>query len=76
MSRCPHRNILVIIESAQRIRCRHCHLTIKAEELADGYCPECYDNEGLKRYAFEIVGSHDDDRVHYRCEDCGAQLKS
>jgi hypothetical protein len=27
----------------QKRHCRHCHLTINMEELADGFCPECYE---------------------------------
>ncbi len=53
------------------LRCRHCHLTIKADELGGGYCPECYEINGKKQSDFEEVAAEETTRVRYRCEDCG-----
>jgi hypothetical protein len=66
---------MVITENVQRLRCRHCHLMIKPEELAGGYCPECFEAEGKKRDDFEEVPAADNGRVRYRCEDCKAWLE-
>ena len=66
---------MVITENVERLRCRHCHLTIKAEELANGFCPECFEAEGKKRDDFEEVPMSDKGRVRYRCEDCMAWLE-
>ncbi|MBA3027226.1 MAG: hypothetical protein FP816_00200 [Desulfobacteraceae bacterium] len=71
---CRHKNIRVIIENTQRLRCRHCHLTLKEEELAGGYCPECFETRGTKQYDFEEVPMADGGTVRYRCEDCQAWL--
>jgi transposase-like protein len=51
-------------------------LTIAEEELGDGYCPECFENSGSKRYDFEELGSGASDVARYRCEECGAVIKS
>jgi predicted RNA-binding Zn-ribbon protein involved in translation (DUF1610 family) len=74
MNPCMHTHITVIRENAPRLRCRHCHLTIKADELADGYCPECFEAQGRKRDDFESVDSPHGPKVRFRCEDCGAWL--
>jgi len=51
-------------------------LTIAAEELGDGYCPECFDSKGEKNFDFEnapIIGGN---LARYRCEKCGAIITS
>lgn len=70
---CRHKNLFLLpSESEDRVRCRHCHLTIKAGELGSSYCPECYEAEGKKRYDFEEVQNEQhNEQVQYRCEDCG-----
>ena len=73
MDSCPHANITLIPESAGRLRCRHCHLTLKAEELSNGCCPECLAVSGQKRADFEKIES-EKGIVQYRCEECGALL--
>lgn len=55
------------------MRCRHCHLTIKADELTDGYCPECYAVERVKRNDFEKMDVSRATR--YQCEECGAIIE-
>jgi hypothetical protein len=49
-------------------------LTISLQELAGGYCPECYDSSGKRRYDFEDVADVEADRTQYRCEDCGVMI--
>ena len=47
-------------------------MTIDEEELACGYCPECYETQGVKRCDFEALGLEDDGKVRYCCEKFGA----
>jgi hypothetical protein len=50
-------------------------LTISSEELGDGFCPECFETNGNKHYEFEsMAATHTG--VRYRCEECGAIIKS
>lgn len=70
MNTCKHRNLLLVTSSNDRIRCRHCHLTLRRDELKNRYCPECYDATGIKRFDFEEVVAAPSDKVQYRCEDC------
>jgi hypothetical protein len=72
MPPCRHQNLVLIAPSNNKMRCRHCHLTIDEEELADGYCPECYEAQGVKRCDFEALEPEDDGKVRYCCENCGA----
>ncbi|MFO8048372.1 MAG: hypothetical protein R6U29_04995 [Desulfosudaceae bacterium] len=72
MDNCPHKNLVLVPPPAPRWRCRHCHLTIKPEELEEDYCPECYAETGQKRSDFEELEAEDQPEVCYRCEDCGA----
>lgn len=73
MPQCAHANIILIPQITGRLRCRHCHLTLKAEELENGYCPECLAVSGQKRTDFEKIES-EKEIVQYRCEECGAML--
>ena len=43
MSACPHRQLVLVRETHTRLRCRHCHLTITAVDLAGRYCHECFE---------------------------------
>lgn len=74
MDECPHTHLMIITERDKRLRCRFCHLTIKANELEHGYCPECFESSGLKRDDFEEVGPLGGGATLYRCEDCGVRL--
>jgi hypothetical protein len=49
-------------------------LTINAEELGDGYCPECFEISGKKQYEFDEMES--EGVARYRCEECGTIIKS
>jgi len=67
---CRHKNLVLLSEREERLRCRHCHLTIKSDELGSQWCPECYETTGSKRYDFEKVAEPTAGKVQYRCEDC------
>ncbi len=72
MSSCKHQNLMLLKPAKSRLRCRHCHLTMTAEELGNGCCPECYDRWGKRHVDFEKLVPPENDTVRYRCEDCGA----
>ena len=71
---CRHRELVLLPPSGKKLRCRHCHLTIGQEELANGHCPECYEAYGLKRRDFEQLKSDGDGQIRYCCEKCGAVI--
>ena len=73
MTCCAHTNIILIPGDTGRLRCRHCHLTLKTEELENGFCPECLAVNGHKRTDFEKI-EPEKKTVRYRCEACGALL--
>ena len=77
MKSCIHANLELLPERKETLRCRHCHLTIAADEIGeDGYCPECFDSSGVRRTDFEKI-AHDIGKIaRYRCEDCGAIIES
>jgi len=75
MEDCPHTNLTVLNQPQQKLRCRCCHLTIDAVELAQSYCPECFERTGHKKFEFDEVKSADSKTIRYRCEDCGAMIE-
>jgi len=70
MKKCSHRELTLLPGSKPKARCRHCHLTLFADELGEDYCPECYEVDGEKRSDFEIVETADGGKTRYRCEKC------
>ncbi|MBM3222424.1 MAG: DUF4058 family protein [Candidatus Tectomicrobia bacterium] len=77
MSECTHLQLMLLAEQQHdRVRCRHCHLTIKAADLPSRYCPECWEATGRKQYDFEPVVSARTDVVRYRCEMCGVIIEA
>jgi len=76
MSDCLHKNLVLIKVAENKLRCKHCHLTITADELDGGYCPECYEESGKKQYDFETINTANPDISQYRCEDCGAIIET
>ena len=70
MSQCPHKKLILLPGAKHRLQCHHCHLTILEDELTEGYCPECYETEGWKRYDFKPVASSEPEEARYRCEEC------
>jgi hypothetical protein len=51
-------------------------LTIKADELAENYCPECFEIDRRKRYAFVELAGEEKRVDRYRCEECGVIIES
>jgi rubrerythrin len=76
MDICHHGTLELLPERKSTFRCRYCHLTIAGEELGDGFCPECFETTGSKRYEFEEMVTPETGVVRYRCEECGAIIKS
>lgn len=76
MTSCNHSALELLPERKKTLRCRCCHLTIAEEEIGDGFCPECFANSGSKRYDFEELVATGDGIARYRCEQCGAIVKS
>ena len=72
---CNHSKLTLLSEKKNRVRCRDCHLTIKADELGDGYCPECFEMHGKKQYDFEAVEATGEGKSIYRCEECGVMIE-
>jgi len=71
MTTCKHATLELIPERKCTVRCKRCHLTMSADELGDGYCPECFDGTGAKHYDFEPVSTPGNNGARYRCEECG-----
>jgi hypothetical protein len=74
MTECLHKQLTLLKTEKSRLRCRHCHLTLSEQELGEGYCPECYEVDGIRRYEFEKVEEADSGSVTYRCEGCGISI--
>ena len=75
MGSCNHTALELLPVRKRTLRCRHCHLTIDAEELADNCCPECLEKSGKRRYDFDELAAADQGIATYRCEECGAIVK-
>lgn len=71
MCRCSHQTLVLLKAEEKKLRCRHCHLTIDEAELADNYCPECYEVYGVKRRDFEQIELETSGETRYSCEGCG-----
>jgi len=76
MTSCNHTKLELLPEEKNRLRCRHCHLTIKADDLGESYCPECFEMHGKKRYDFEEIEAVKTGTARYRCEGCGVIIES
>jgi len=74
MASCEHRELILLPEQADRLQCRHCHLTIKADELSGDYCPECFEIHGEKRNDFEKIAAKKIAKFRYKCEKCGIMI--
>ena len=73
MSSCQHKT-LVLLKSKPRKRCQHCHLTLSADELGEGYCPECFETQGRKRFDFDEVQETENDHPQYVCDECWVRI--
>jgi len=76
MTSCKHMTLELLPVRKRTLRCRNCHLTIDGDELGDGYCPECLDRTGKRHYEFEELQTTKNSAATYRCEECGAIIKS
>jgi hypothetical protein len=76
MKSCNHTNLELLPGLKPKLRCRHCHLTLVAEDLKDGFCPECFETSGNKRYEFEELKGPEEPAARYRCDDCGVIIAS
>lgn len=76
MTSCNHNKLVLLPGQKERLRCRHCHLTIRADELAGSFCPECFESEGAKRYEFDEVAAEETRASLYRCEMCGVIIET
>jgi len=76
MTSCSHKQLMLLPERKSVLRCQHCHLTIKAEELGKGHCPECFEITGSKRFDFEEMAEEERGITRYRCEECGVIIES
>jgi hypothetical protein len=76
MSSCIHSRLVLLPEVKSRLQCDHCHLTIKADDLGEGYCPECFEASGKKLYDFKEMPEKEPGNVRYRCEECGIIIES
>jgi hypothetical protein len=75
MSGCSHKNLTLLKERGDRLRCKKCHLVIAADELGGGCCPECYAVDGQRHYGFESVAVTEGEITKYRCEQCGVLIE-
>lgn len=73
MSDCRHAT-LVLVESKPKKRCVRCDLTLSADELGDGPCPECLEDRGERHTDFEDVLGDGATAPLYVCDDCGARI--
>ena len=76
MTKCSHSSLVLLPQKKNLVRCRHCHLTIKADELRESYCPECFEIKGRKQYDFEEIADVENGISRYRCEECGVIIES
>ena len=76
MHPCSHNNLMQLPEAEKKLRCQHCHLTLKPDELNQDYCPECFERSGDKRYDFKTIVAKEPASTKYRCEDCGIIIES
>ncbi|HVN72644.1 MAG TPA: hypothetical protein VMU10_11540 [Desulfomonilia bacterium] len=76
MTECRHLHLVLLPPQKSRLRCRHCHLTITTDELSEGYCPECFEASGKKRYDFDEVPATDQEKTRYQCEECGVIIEA
>jgi predicted RNA-binding Zn-ribbon protein involved in translation (DUF1610 family) len=75
MSSCNHTTLILLPVPKNKLRCRHCHLVIKATDLGESYCPECFETHGRKRYEFEEIAGIETGIARYRCQECGVIIK-
>ena len=75
MSHCKHEVLTLVTIKNNKLRCRHCHLTISEDELGSNCCPECLAVHKIRRRDFEKVIPEDSGTTRYCCEQCGAVIE-
>jgi hypothetical protein len=78
MTSCRHQHLVLLPPEKNRLRCRRCYLTITPDELNDltgGYCPECFESQGIKQYDFEEIPA-EGEKTRYQCEECGVIIEA
>jgi len=75
MEPCKHEVLTLVPIKSNKLRCRHCHLTITEEELAGGGCPECLAVHKVRRSDFDNVTVADSGTSRYCCERCGMVIE-
>jgi len=75
MNTCAHSNLIQLSQPKKKLRCQRCHLTITADELKQGFCPECFERNGDKHYDFEEIEFTKPVSIQYKCEDCGVIIE-
>jgi hypothetical protein len=75
MKTCKHEILRLVPQKKNRLRCRHCHLTITEDELGTGVCPECFEVHKVQRRDFEEVPAEDSGANQYCCEGCGMVIE-
>jgi len=77
MTSCSHLTLVLLPEKKDVLRCRHCHLTINADELREQrYCPECFEVHRRRHYDFDAIETEDKGKIRYRCEQCGIIIET
>jgi hypothetical protein len=76
MKACSHTTLELLPQRKTTFRCRHCHMTLSGDDLGEGFCPECFEASGSKRYAFEEIEIPERGIARYKCEECGAIISS
>ena len=72
---CKHDVLTLVPTKSNRLRCRHCHLTISEDELGNGDCPECLEVHKIGRRDFERISTPDTETIRYCCEHCGTVIE-
>ena len=75
MPPCKHEVLTLVAVKSNRLRCRHCHLTISEDELGSGDCPECLEVHRIGRRDFEKITAVDTETIRYCCERCGTVIE-
>ena len=75
MSSCKHEVLTLVPTKINKLRCRHCHITISEDELGSECCPECLDAHNVRRRDFEKITAENSRATRYCCEHCGALIE-
>ena len=76
VTQCHHRILDQLPPPAAKLRCTVCHLTLSAEELGGGCCPECAETRGERNDDFEAVEPAAETGTRYRCEEGGLVVEA